>query len=148
MIREALGKKVIDNLCTTNLQTLNGKYQVIEMNKSWWLKRSPNLNKNGLFNKFLEDKSKSDMTAVMVYRKNEYLLLVPWVKNKHCKYPKQPKPKVTKEDATDKDKHKDEDCDECDDNNPGVVEDAFRTMLVEHTYVLFDKTECSEKLKD
>lgn len=88
MIREALGGKVIDNLCTTNLQTLNGKYQVIEMNKSWWLKRSPNLNKNGLFNKFLEDKSKSDMTAVMVYRKNEYLLLVPWVKNKHCKYPK------------------------------------------------------------
>ena len=67
----------------------------------------------------------------MIYQKNEYLLLVPWVRKEFFKKIEEETPAV---------KDKDKESGECKDkaNDDG----SFNTLLFEHTYVLFDRDAC------
>jgi len=66
-----MGQKMLNYLDNTdslkNILTLNGKYQIVEMNKSWWLKHQKNIKEDSPFGQYLRDTKKSQMTAQMIY---------------------------------------------------------------------------------
>lgn len=103
MLARVIGEKVLlqmqkEGSNLSNMLTLNGKYQIVEMNKSWWLKHQKNIDETSLFWEYLNDEKKSQMTAQMIYQPNEYLILVPWVKKRHCRAP-EPKTEEVKPEA-------------------------------------------------